>query len=213
MDISRYVADRIKYFRTKCNLTQEEVAEALNLTPQTVSRYENGERKTNQDILFQLCQLFHVSMNDFFPTIDNASFKEPEPRTIKIPVLGYIKAGVPIEAQEEIIDYIDIPMIWTKGSKEFYALQISGDSMSPKYNDKDIVIFEQTNDYTRANNKDCAVMVNCTECTFKKVFVNNDGITLQPYNINYQALAFDKNQVSKLPVSIIGIAVEKRVKI
>lgn len=213
MDITRYVADKIKQFRTKCNLTQEEVAEALGLTPQTVSRYENGERKTNQDILFQLCHLFHVSMNDFFPAIDNASFKETETRTIKIPVLGFIKAGVPIEAQEEIIDYIDIPVTWTKGSKEFYALQISGDSMSPKYNDNDVVIFEQTNDYTRANGKDCAVMVNCTECTFKKVFINDAGITLQPYNINYQALAFDKNQISKLPVSIIGIAVEKRVKI
>ena len=36
---------------------------------------------------------------------------------IKIPVLGVIKAGTPIEAQEDVIDYIEIPTEWTKGNK------------------------------------------------------------------------------------------------
>ena len=144
---------------------------------------------------------------------DNAKFIDLISNTIKIPVLGYIKAGVPIEAQEDIIDYVDIPAIWTKGGKDFYALKISGDSMTPKYNEGDIVIFEQTKDYEAGKNKDCAVMVNCTECTFKKVFIDEQGITLQPYNMNYEPMRFTKEQAMQLPITIVGIAKEKRVSL
>ncbi|MGN1312232.1 MAG: LexA family protein [Bacilli bacterium] len=213
MDINKYVADKIKYYRIQRNLSQEEVAEELETSAVNISRYENGDRKTNQDILFKLSQLFGVSINDFFPPVDNAKFIDLISNTIKIPVLGYIKAGVPIEAQEDIIDYVDIPAIWTKGGKDFYALKISGDSMTPKYNEGDIVIFEQTKDYEAGKNKDCAVMVNCTECTFKKVFIDEQGITLQPYNMNYEPMRFTKEQAMQLPITIVGIAKEKRVSL
>ena len=39
----------------------------------------------------------------------------------------------------------------------------------PKYQEKDIVIFEYTNDYIAANKKDCAVMVNGYDATFKSL--------------------------------------------
>lgn len=213
MDINKYVADKIKYYRIQRNLSQEEVAEELETSAVNISRYENGERKTNQDILFKLSQLFGVSINDFFPPVDNAKFIDLISNTIKIPVLGFIKAGVPIEAQEDIIDYVDIPAVWTKGGKDFYALKISGDSMTPKYNEGEIVIFEQTKDYEAGKNKDCAVMVNCTECTFKKVFIDEQGITLQSYNMNYEPMRFTKEQAIKLPITIVGIAKEKRVSL
>lgn len=213
MDINKYVADKIKYFRVQKNLSQEEVAEELETSAVNISRYENGERKTNQDVLFKLSQLFGVSINDFFPPVDNAKFIDLISNTIKIPVLGFIKAGIPIEAQEDIIDYVDIPAIWTKGGKEFYALKISGDSMTPKYNEGDIVIFEQTKDYEAGKNKDCAVMVNCTECTFKKVFIDEQGITLQPYNMSYEPMRFTKEQAMSLPITVVGIAKEKRVSL
>ena len=213
MDINKNVADKIKYYRIQRNLSQEEVAEELETTAVNISRYENGDRKTNQDILFKLSQLFGVSINDFFPPVDNAKYIDLISNTIKIPVLGFIKAGVPIEAQEDIIDYVDIPAIWTKGGKDFYALKISGDSMTPKYNEGDIVIFEQTKDYEAGRNKDCAVMVNCTECTFKKVFIDEHGITLQPYNMNYEPMRFTKEQAMQLPITVVGIAKEKRVSL
>lgn len=67
MDINKYIGNKIREFRTRKNITQEELAEFLNTTPQTISRYEIGERKTNQDILFELANYFKVSINDFFP--------------------------------------------------------------------------------------------------------------------------------------------------
>lgn len=213
MDVNKYVAERIKYFRTKNNLSQEDVGAELGTSKTNISRYETGERKFTHDILFKLSKLFNVSVNDFFPEMDDGEFLNTDEDTIMINVLGYIKAGIPIEAQEDIIDKIAIPRSWTRGGKEFYALKISGDSMSPKYNDGEIVIFEQTNDYIGGNYKDCAVMVNHTECTFKKVYIKDSGITLMPYNSSYEPMVYSKEDAQNLPIRIIGIAVEKRVPI
>ena len=214
MDINKYIGERIRHYRTIRNLSQDEVAEELGTSATNISRYESGERGTNNDILFGLSKILGVSINDFFPPIEDASFIDVVSNMIRIPVLGFIKAGLPIEAQEEIIDYIEIPKKWTAGGKEFYALKISGDSMSPNYNDGDIVIFQQTNDYQKCNREDCAVMVNCTECTFKQVQWDENGVTLIPYNTkDYDIKHYTKQEAMDLPISIIGIAVEKRTKI
>ena len=212
MDINKYIGEKIKYFRNKRNITQEELAEKLGTTYQSISRYETGDRNTNNALLYRISQILDISINDLFPPVDNAEFVDIGfGDSVRIPVLGYIKAGLPIEAQEDIIDYIDIPKLWTKGGKEFYALKISGDSMTPKYQDGEIVIFEKTKDYEKCNKQDCAVMINCTECTFKKFTWNEDGVTLIPYNTNkYELMHFTREQVESMPISVIGLAVEKR---
>lgn len=219
MDINKYIGNKIRNLREQRSLTQEEIAEYLNTTPQTISRYEIGDRKTNQDILFKLAEYFKVSINDFFPPLsfDNASIADISSDTIQIPVLGSIKAGTPIEAQEDILEYVDIPTEWTKGGKLYYGLKISGDSMYPKYNENDIVIFEHIEDFVSAQKKDCAVMVNGFDATFKNVTITENGITLVPLNINnsdnYQPIFYDNEQINSLPVRIVGIAREKRTRL
>lgn len=219
MDINKYIGNKIRNFREQKNLTQEEVAEYLNTTPQTISRYEIGDRKTNQDILFKLAEYFRVSINDFFPPLsfDNASLIDIQTDTIQIPVLSTIKAGTAIEAQTDIIEYVDIPKEWIKGGKSYYGLKISGDSMYPKYNENDIVIFEHIEDFLTAQKKDCAVMVNGFDATFKNVTITDNGITLVPLNLNnsdnFQPTFYDKEQIASLPVKIVGVAREKRTRL
>lgn len=146
-------------------------------------------------------------------TFDNAESIDIDSNIIKIPVYGTIKAGIPIESQSDIIEYVDIPKDWIKGDKSFYGLKISGDSMFPKYSENDIVIFEQNDDIELYNGKDVAVMINGTESTFKKILVNEQGIVLQPYNMSYDIMMFTKEQVEQLPIKVVGIAREKRTKI
>lgn len=219
MDINKYIGNKMRSFREQKNLTQEEVAEYLNTTPQTISRYEIGDRKTNQDILFKLAEYFRVSINDFFPPLsfDNASLIDVQTDTIQIPVLSTIKAGTAIEAQTDIIEYVDIPKEWIKGGKSYYGLKISGDSMYPKYNEDDIVIFEHIEDFLTAQKKDCAVMVNGFDATFKNVTITDNGITLVPLNLNnsdnYQPTFYNKEQIASLPVKIVGVAREKRTRL
>lgn len=215
MDINKYIGNKIRGYREQKNLTQEEVAEYLNTTPQTISRYEIGDRKTNQDILFKLAEYFKVSINDFFPPLsfDNANIIDINSDMVKVPIYGTIKAGVPIESQSDIIDYIEIPKKWTNGGKKFFGIKLSGDSMYPKYQDGDIVIFEQNDDLESYNGKDVAVMINGTESTFKRILVNDQGIILQPYNTAYDIMMFSKEQVEELPIRVVGIAREKRTKL
>ena len=368
-NVTEYVANKIKEFRERKNVTQQELAEALNTTQQSIARYESGERKADQNVLFALANYFKVSINEFFPPIEtftsyalndsmgtnyisetqlalmsgvdiseirrivSGDEKIPKPQTliklanvlnenpydllisagyiedptdpdntlfnsniryllsaddriylcnylknkwsenkeftfnsddiyqvlfkedlnqkdidathnnfsnnlkdvflkyhfdngrtielpkriVKIPVLGSIKAGTPIEAQEDVLEYINIPEDWTRGGKKFYGLYISGDSMYPDYKEKDIVIFEQSSDTDKANNKDCAVMVNGFDATFKRVNISENGIMLTPLNANnsdgYQPTFYSIEQIMNLPVKIIGIGVEKRTRL
>lgn len=70
MELREYVGNKILYFRKLNNLTQQDLAEKLGTTKQTISKYEKGKRKAHQDILFQLCDIFGVSINEFFPATE-----------------------------------------------------------------------------------------------------------------------------------------------
>ncbi len=70
-NINLFIGKKIKELRIKKNITQEELGEYLDTTSQTISRYESGKLKTNQDILFKLAEYFNVSINDFFPPLSN----------------------------------------------------------------------------------------------------------------------------------------------
>ena len=54
MDLKKYIGNQIKTFRKSAGFTQDELAKRLNTTKQTISRYEKGDRKANQDMLFEL---------------------------------------------------------------------------------------------------------------------------------------------------------------
>lgn len=208
MDINEYSAKKLKELRERKNITQQELAEALGVQQQQIARYENNQRKFKQDLLCKLADYFNVSINDFFPNTnyDNA---ETIKETIKIAIYGSIKAGIPLENQNDIVEYMNIPKDWIRGNKSLFGLKVSGDSMNPKYQDGEVVIFEQTNDLEDYKNKDCAIMINHTESTFKKVLINDTGIILVPYNTNYDMMPFTNEEIENLPIWILGRAIKK----
>lgn len=215
-----FFSTNLKYLREKNNLSQSKLAEKIGVNQTTIARWEDDNRIPTIYNAVDIANALNIPLPHLLGTdlrIDNSEIVDISSDTIQIPVLGTIKAGIAIEAQEDIIEYIDIPKDWTKGNKQYYGLQISGDSMFPKYQEKDIVIFLQTNDYESANKKDCAVMVNGFDATFKNITITDNGITLVPLNINnsdnYQPTFYDKEQIEQLPVKIIGIAVEKRTRL
>lgn len=183
---------------------------------------KRGIDNSNVGNVIKMCKALNISVDKLIENnelisnleFDNADYLAIDSDTVQIPVLGTIKAGIPIEAQQEILEYVEIPKKWTAGGKKFYGLKISGDSMFPKYQEGDIVIFEQNEDKEMFNGKDCAVMVNGNDATFKKVLLNENGITLIPYNTaKYEMIIFSNHDIENLPIKIIGIAKEKRTKL
>ena len=213
--MAEFLNNNIKFLRSEKNISQQKLADEIGVDRSTISRIENGEIETTIDNAIKISNALNVSINDLISKnlqFDNAEHVDM-PNLIKIPVFGYIKAGIPIENQNDIIEYVEIPGSWTRGGKQFFGLKVSGDSMSPKYNENDIVIFEQNDDLESYNGKDAAIMINHTESTFKKIHINEQGIVLQPYNNSYNFMIYTKEQIEQLPVKVVGIAVEKRTKV
>ncbi|NQH66420.1 helix-turn-helix domain-containing protein [Streptococcus suis] len=69
MELNVYIGQKIKDFRKLAGMTQTDLAQRLETTKQTISRYEKGDRKPGQDTLFELTDIFKVSIDDFFPPI------------------------------------------------------------------------------------------------------------------------------------------------
>jgi len=61
MNINIEIGNRIKTFRSKQNLTQLDIANALQISPQAVSRWENGENLPDISLLVPLSRLLAVS--------------------------------------------------------------------------------------------------------------------------------------------------------
>ena len=58
------LSERIAYYRRKCGLTQEELAETCSVTPQAVSKWENGLTAPDISLLPRLGEVFGVTTDE-----------------------------------------------------------------------------------------------------------------------------------------------------
>ena len=63
-----YIAENLRIFRKKMNLTQEDVASAVFVAPQTVSKWERGESTPDIEMLPSLAKLFGTSIDALLGT-------------------------------------------------------------------------------------------------------------------------------------------------
>ena len=190
----------LREIRLNKGLTQKKVAQQLGIEQQSYARLESTDIKSiSIRRLNELSNIFLVPIETF---IENTNKN-------KIPVLGTIPAGIPIEAIEEIIDYEEIPQ--TMAAKgEFFGLKVKGDSMSPRIQSGDVVIVQKQED---ANSGDvCVVMVNGFDATLKQIKKDYNGITLVPFNKEYKEMFYSNKDIQELPIKIIGKVVELRGK-
>lgn len=196
--------NNLRAARKAKGLTQKEVAEAIGLTQNGYSYWENGKAKIDSEQLFKLAELFDVS-TDYLLGHTNC----PSSRSVRIPVLGEVAAGIPIEAITDILDYeeIDAEMAVTG---EFFGLRIRGHSMEPRMKDGDVVIVRQQE--TADNGDTVVALVNGDSATVKKIKFGPDGISLIPNNPSYDVQFYSAADVERLPVRVIGRVVELRAK-
>lgn len=224
-------ANRLKKGLEYNNMKPVELANRTGINKSLISNYLSGAFKAKQDKVNMIAETlgvsegwlmgYDVSMDRNWLedensdvseiNIDNARYIETTVKTIKIPVLGKVPAGVPIEAIEDIIGYEEIPALMVKNGDNYFALKIDGDSMYPDYKTGDIIVIRQQNDCNSGD--DCVVMVNGNDATFKRVIKQEKGIILKPLNNNYEPYLFDANDIQDKPVRIIGVAVEVRRKL
>ena len=200
--------NRLKELRLSAGFSQKELSEKMFVNQTAVSQWERGVTSPSPATLLRLCDLYGVT-TDYLLGRDNVSRPTSSPKGIKIPVLGRVAAGIPIEAIEEILDYEEIDEAMAK-TGDFFALRIAGTSMEPKFSEGDVVIVRKQDSVE--SGEIAVVLVNGDDATCKKVMIHDNGLSLVSLNPSYAPMFFTDKEVSTLPVQIIGRVVELRAK-
>lgn len=190
--------------RKKHGYTQEHVAKQLNVTRSMYARYESGMHPLPYEGVRILANLYHVSAEELM-----GDKKEKKSKT-HIPVLGSVRAGIPIDANKDIVDWEDIPEAMARGG-EYFGVRVSGDSMEPVLRDGDIVIVRVQPDVE--SGETAIVTIGGDDATIKKIIKANVGIILKPNNPDYDPMFFSNEDIMTLPVRVVGKAIEIRRKL
>ena len=185
----------------------------IKLNRNDLSQYVNGKVEPRQSKLYILGQALKVNeawLMGYDVPMHQKGIVEPNSSSqIKVPVLGTVRAGLPMEAVENILDYEEISEDMARQG-DYLALQIKGDSMDPRIKEGDVDIMRTQPDVE--SGEVAIVLVNGDEATIKKVQKFNGGINLVPSNPAYEVKTYSNDDIESLPVSIIGKVVELRAK-
>ena len=200
--------NRLEQLLKEKGMSQRDLAKILHSSQPAISNWINGKRQLNPLLLKQISEIFGTSIDYLLGKTDDPSPTKRE--GYRIPVLGRVEAGIPLDAIEDIIDWEEIDPDLLKDGSEYVALQIHGDSMLPRMADGDVVIIRIQED---CDSGDIAVViVNGDQATCKKIKKTPEGVMLIPLNPAFETMFYSNDEIEKLPVRILGKVVELRAK-
>jgi len=140
-----------------------------------------------------------ASANDIYNTFSPSVIKggldsqNDKKNLNKIPVLGKIAAGTPIEAIQNEVSRIAIPEELSKNGQHF-GLKVSGDSMiEAGINDGDTVIVKKTN--TANNGQIVVALIDDQEAMLKRIRKKGKVVALESANKGYETKIFGPDRV------------------
>lgn len=200
----------IKAKRQELGLSQEELAKKVGYRDRTsIAKIETGKVDLSQSKIIEFANILGVTPSCLMGWDETTDKPKTKVKAVKIPVLGRVAAGVPIEMIEDVLDYEEITEDMAKHG-EYFALKIQGDSMTPRICNNDVVIVRQQDD---ADNGDIVIAaINGDDAVCKRLQKYNDGIALISLNPLYDPIYLKKDEIDRKPVRIIGKVVELRGK-
>jgi len=120
----------------------------------------------------------------------------------EIPIIGKIRAGLPMYAQQEYDDSLFIDRQFY-GGDNLFALRVKGDSM------KDAAILEgdlvvcEARQYAK-NGEIIVALISNEEATVKRFFLHSNRIELRPENQNYQPKFYPFSEIL-IQGKVIGV--------
>ena len=130
----------------------------------------------------------------FAPDMEQMAIQEVA--MLDIPVLGWVSAGQPIDmfANDE---HVSVPATMVR--RNTYALKVRGNSMiDDNILDGDIIVIEKRESAT--NGQTVVAMINYEQVTLKKLYIEADGIRLQPANPEMQPIYLHNEDVQILGI-------------
>lgn len=189
-------------------MNQADLANRLSVNKSVVSSWLSGSRYPRMNTMEKIANIFNIEKSDLIEDKSEKETTSHHTKGIRIPVLGRVAAGIPIEAITDVDDWEEIPQSMAKNG-EYFALKIKGESMSPKLQPGDVVIVKKQNDVDTGDT--AIVLVNGNDATVKQIKKTEAGIMLVGLNVEvYQPHFYSNKEIDELPVQIIGKVIESR---
>lgn len=181
--------------------SQQELAEKLDTTQQTIQRYESGARDIKSSVLIKLSSVLGVTIS-YLLGMENAAL--PNNSTIDVPLYGSIAAGEPIEMME-VEDSQPVPIKVHEKFPDAFLLRVEGDSMNRILPNGSYALIDPAQKEP-ISGKPYAVCVNGFDATIKRVRRLNNGFELVPDSTDptYVPKVFNYNEPGTDPVTVIG---------
>ena len=207
------LSSTLKRRRKELGLTLAQVADMMGVSEATVQRWESGNIKSvRYDKIDKLAQVLKVEPSEIMGW--NTSKQEDDKldkfgadiidlsHMKRIPILGRIRAGMPIYAAENIEGYTLTDL---NGGAEYFGLRVTGDSMNAaRIQDGDVVIVRRQD--IVENGQIAVVLIDGQDATLKRFNRDGDIVTLMPQSTNPKNKALTYNLKSS-SVKILGLVV------
>jgi transcriptional regulator len=219
------IKDRIISLRNEKNMTQGQLAEALEISPSAIGMYEQGRRKPSYELLERISDYFNVDMDYLMGRSDvrnkyqaglkydwedklkengrteksNITFLGDESTFIYIPLYESISAGYGSDSAE-FIEMIPLYGLKKNGT-DYFAVKVKGYSMEPKISDGAIIIIKK--DTTIENGEIGAFYLN-GESFVKQKRVANGRTILHSYNNAFSDIVINEYDDFKEYGKVVG---------
>ncbi len=196
-------SENLRFLRKQAQHSQEYLAKQLNYKSfTTIQKWEDGTSKPSYAVIAKIANIYNVSVNDMME-------KDLTIQIPTVPILGTVRGGEPIYAQQQIQDYEPVEPQETNNGEYFY-LEVVGDSMKDdRILPGDILYVRKQN---TLNNGEIGIVLVDDEATVKRVYFKNNTLILQPSNDNYQPLVFDEQQLQQHQVQILGKVIHNKIR-
>lgn len=183
---------RLREARKAKGLTQVEVSRIIGISQNGYSDWETGKNRVDARSLGRLAELYGVTVNYLLGIDEN----DAPAKGVRIPVLGSVAAGIPIDAIQDIVDYEEIDADMAAAG-EYFGLRIKGSSMEPRIREGDVVIVRRQEEAETGDT--VVVLVNGDSATVKRIKIEPNGIALIPNNPAYDTRFYSAAESSSCP--------------
>lgn len=181
--------------------SQQELADKMGTTQQTIQRYEAGARDIKSSVLIKLSSVLGVTIS-YLLGMENANI--PFGGFIETPLYGAIAAGTPIE----MLPVEDTQPVPSKVHEKFpnaFLLKVEGESMNRVLPNGCYALVDPCDSVERDNDP-YAVCVNGYDATIKRVRQLANGFQLIPDSDDptYTPKTYNYNEEGTEQITVIG---------
>lgn len=197
------IGERVKEARERKGFTQDELAHKLGYKSRSSINKIEKERDIPRSMIVKLAEILDVTPAFLMGWDEEKKDKSNISAVFNdnihmIPVFESVSAGFGAYADDYIVEYCPFIINSEREAEETIAIRVTGDSMSPKIEDGDIIRVHKQESVDSGSI--AVVLLDGEEGLVKKVVYGDDWIELHSINPYYPVRRFEGEEVLRLRV-------------